>query len=136
MFTSSATVTGNGSYASGSFTPTQAGTYYWTASYSGDGGDNGTSDGCGAANESVHVEGAPEQLNDLLALVTGVGPGNSLAAKVQAAISSLPNGANSTCNQLGALLNEVRAQSGKHVPAVQANTIIADVNRIQTVLGC
>ncbi len=136
VFTSSANVTGNGEYESGSFTPIQPGTYYWTASYSGDGGDNGTSGGCGAANESVHVEGAAEQLNDLLALVTGVGPGNSLAAKVQAAISSFQKGANSTCNQLGALLNEVGAQSGKQLPAVQANTIIADVNRIQTLLGC
>src|SRR3989442_4331396 len=40
VFTSSATVSGNGDYASGSFTATQAGTYHWRASYSGDGNNN------------------------------------------------------------------------------------------------
>src|SRR2546430_9779645 len=37
VFTSSAIVDhGNGDYASGPFTATQAGTYHWRASYSGD----------------------------------------------------------------------------------------------------
>src|SRR2546428_3182689 len=36
VFTSSATVNGNGDYSSGNFTATQAGTYHWRASYSGD----------------------------------------------------------------------------------------------------
>src|SRR2546425_526620 len=36
VFTSSATVSGNGDYSSGNFTATQAGTYHWRASYSGD----------------------------------------------------------------------------------------------------
>src|SRR3989441_386860 len=40
VFTSSATVTGNGDYASGSFTATQAGTYHWRASYLGDANNN------------------------------------------------------------------------------------------------
>src|SRR5207245_453503 len=40
VFTGSATVSGNGDYASGSFTATQAGTYHWRASYSGDGNNN------------------------------------------------------------------------------------------------
>src|SRR3989440_8258238 len=40
VFTSSATVSGNGDYASGPFTATQAGTYHWRASYSGDGNKN------------------------------------------------------------------------------------------------
>src|SRR5439155_1485053 len=40
VFTSSATVTGNGDYSSGPFTATQAGTYHWRASYSGDGNNN------------------------------------------------------------------------------------------------
>src|SRR3989449_10610873 len=37
---SSATVSGNGDYSSGPFTATQAGTYHWRASYSGDGNNN------------------------------------------------------------------------------------------------
>src|SRR3989441_11322572 len=41
VFTSSATVDhGNGDYASGNFTATQAGTYHWRASYSGDPNNN------------------------------------------------------------------------------------------------
>src|SRR5207245_5040992 len=40
VFTSSATVNGNGDYSSGNFTATQAGTYHWRASYSGDGNNN------------------------------------------------------------------------------------------------
>src|SRR2546427_5372206 len=40
VFTSSATVSGNGDYSSGPFTVTQAGTYHWRASYSGDGDNN------------------------------------------------------------------------------------------------
>src|SRR5437879_13883363 len=39
-FTTSATVTGNGDYSSGNFTATQAGTYHWRASYSGDPNNN------------------------------------------------------------------------------------------------
>src|SRR3989442_1588489 len=40
VFTSSATVNGNGDYSSGNFTATQAGTYHWRASYSGDPNNN------------------------------------------------------------------------------------------------
>src|SRR2546422_2798135 len=36
VFTSSATVNGNGDYSSGNFTANEAGTYHWRASYSGD----------------------------------------------------------------------------------------------------
>ncbi|HWE80857.1 MAG TPA: hypothetical protein VG265_04355, partial [Gaiellaceae bacterium] len=35
--------------------PTSAGTYQWIATYSGDGANNGVTDPCGAANESVTV---------------------------------------------------------------------------------
>jgi hypothetical protein len=48
------TVAGNGSYSTpAGFTPTQAGTYWWTASYGGDPSNNPTSSGCGA--ESVTI---------------------------------------------------------------------------------
>src|SRR5256712_7384437 len=40
VFTSSATVNGNGDYASGNFTANEAGTYHWRASYSGDPNNN------------------------------------------------------------------------------------------------
>ena len=57
-FTSSAVaVSGPADYSSGDFTPTSAGTYDWTASYTGDFAKAvlGTSGACGAANESSVV---------------------------------------------------------------------------------
>ena len=54
-FTTSATVAGNGSYPSASFTPAATGTYRWTAEYSGDAKNNGAVSACNAANESVTV---------------------------------------------------------------------------------
>src|SRR5262245_47308574 len=44
-----ATVSGNGSYTTlAGLIPTQAGTYWWTASYGGDPNNNSASSGCGA----------------------------------------------------------------------------------------
>jgi hypothetical protein len=49
-------VTGNGSYATpAGFTPTAAGTYWWTASYSGDTANNPAATACG--DESVTIVG-------------------------------------------------------------------------------
>jgi len=45
-------VSGNGNYNSGNFTPTDVGTYYWTASYSGDANNLSASTSCGDAGES------------------------------------------------------------------------------------
>src|SRR5258705_4468561 len=55
IYTSSATVAGNGNYNSGSFTPTTVGTYRWIANYSGDVNNNPTANACNASNESVVV---------------------------------------------------------------------------------
>ena len=56
IFTSTVPVTnGNGSYTSGSFTPTAPGTYQWVAVYSGDANNSGTTSPCGAPNEDVVV---------------------------------------------------------------------------------
>ena len=50
------TVDGNGNYTSApGFTPTAAGTYYWTANYVGDANNDAASGACGAANESVVI---------------------------------------------------------------------------------
>jgi hypothetical protein len=53
--TSTASVHGNGGYSSASFTPTQAGTYRWIASYGGDGNNNAAAGACGDAGESTVV---------------------------------------------------------------------------------
>jgi hypothetical protein len=81
--------------------------------------------------------GASEQLADLLQAVQGVGPGRSLADKVQSAQSSLASGdVVGTCSILSAFIHEVKAQSGKHIPASQASQLIADAQRMWAVLAC
>jgi hypothetical protein len=55
-------VNGNGDYNSGNFTPSAAGTYYWTASYSGDANNEAASTACGDANESSVVNKAPSSI--------------------------------------------------------------------------
>jgi hypothetical protein len=55
LSTSTATVNGNASYASAAFTATVAGTYEWTASYSGDANNAASSEGCGQTAEMVTV---------------------------------------------------------------------------------
>jgi hypothetical protein len=54
--TTTATVAGDGNYPSPAFTTTQAGTYRWIASYSGDTNNNAVSGGCNDDNESVVVD--------------------------------------------------------------------------------
>ena len=54
-FSSVVTVSGNGTYSSGSFTPTALGTYLFVASYGGDANNNAVAGSCGAAGESVVV---------------------------------------------------------------------------------
>ncbi|MCW2976635.1 MAG: hypothetical protein JWM06_1916, partial [Actinomycetia bacterium] len=57
IHTQDVTVNGDGVYSDPGFVPTQPGTYYWTASYSGDPATStvGANDACGAANESSTV---------------------------------------------------------------------------------
>jgi hypothetical protein len=92
-------------------------------------------DGHGATTTGtfdVTVRGAGEQLAELLVAVTGVGPGKSLADKVRTALADPAR----TCDTLQAFLDEVRAQSGKHVPAGTAAVLVEDATRIRTVLSC
>ncbi|MEV0457686.1 choice-of-anchor A family protein [Catellatospora methionotrophica] len=57
-FTATVPVNGNAAYPSGPFTPTQAGTYRWIASYSGDAGNAAVAGACNDAGESVVVNPA------------------------------------------------------------------------------
>ena len=52
VYTNTVTVNGNGDYNSGDFTPTTAGSYYWTASYSGDANNLPSSEACGSQGET------------------------------------------------------------------------------------
>jgi hypothetical protein len=77
------------------------------------------------------------QLADLLAAVTGIAPGSSLADKVFAAQAYFASGnLPSTCSMLTAFLNEVNAQSGKNIPATTATALIANAVKIKSKLGC
>ena len=61
-FSASISVAGNGDYGSGNFTPSQAGTYRWTADYSGDGNNAPVSSACNAANETSTIAKASPAL--------------------------------------------------------------------------
>ena len=55
VYTDTVGVNGFGSYDSGNFTPSATGTYYWIASYSGDGVYPAATGACGDTNESSVV---------------------------------------------------------------------------------
>ena len=89
------------------------------------------------ASFSVLVEGATEQLADLGKAVAGVGPGTSLADKVkQVQIYLAQHDVPNACLTLQRFIDQVRAQSGKSIPAATATTLIADATRTKNVLGC
>ena len=43
---------------------------------------------------------------------------------------------NAACGQVGAFINQVHAQSGKSLPAVQANLLLLSATNVQRALGC
>src|SRR4029078_11644315 len=53
-----ACITNGSASSSASFTANAAGTYYWKASYPGDGNNNGFTTSCGDANEQIFVDKA------------------------------------------------------------------------------
>ena len=53
-------------------------------------------------------------------------------AQAALAINDVP----ATCSILSAFISEVKAQSGKKIPATTAATLISDAVRIKTVLAC
>src|SRR5256712_2240147 len=104
VFTSSATVSGNGDYSSGPFTANEGGAYRWSASYSGDGNNNGFTTACNEPNEtsvviaqadlSITKTDNPDPVNagaTLTYTVTVTNGGPSTAANVQVT-DNLPAG--------------------------------------------
>ena len=84
----------------------------------------------------VHVNGAAEQLGDLLAAVEGIPP-SALSAKIRRAQHDLALGdIPATCSDLDGFIALVRAQSGKKLTEAQANALIASARQVKTVLGC
>ena len=107
----------------------------WTVNCSAADADDSNSPA--AASFSVTVKGALAQLQDLLAQVHALPPGTSLYSKVQTAIDYLQAGdIPDTCLALTGIVNEAKAQSGKHLTAAQANNVINAAARIRSVIGC
>ena len=59
VFTDIETVSGNGSYESAAFTPTEPGTYRWVASYSGDFDNHAVAGSCNDPGDTVTVSALP-----------------------------------------------------------------------------
>lgn len=82
-----------------------------------------------------------ERINDLISRVKKLnlhhGIANSLIVKLQHALKALNAGdTQGACASLKAFANEVTAQSGKKLPAVQATQLTDETNAIRTALGC
>jgi hypothetical protein len=76
-------------------------------------------------------------LDELLADVTGVGPGKSLAAKVKAIQAAVAAGATAdACGALSAFVHEVKAQAGKKLTHAKADALLAEAAQISALLGC
>jgi beta-glucosidase len=78
-----------------------------------------------------------EEAADLLALVQGIGPGNSLTAKVKTIQAALAAGNKAAlCGALRALANEVKAQTGKKITTDKALALQRQAGRVSAAAGC
>jgi hypothetical protein len=85
---------------------------------------------------TVTVRSAAEQLASLLVTVTNIGPGTSLADKVQAAQAAVAAGLPAQAiADLNALIHEVQAQAGKKLTPTQATAIVAASTSVINVLS-
>ena len=76
-------------------------------------------------------------LQQLLADVTGVGPGKSLANKIILAQNYYaPPDIQATCGVLRGFRNQVRAQAGKKLTDTQASEFTSDAGAIMDAIGC
>jgi phospholipase/lecithinase/hemolysin len=87
--------------------------------------------------EAAHAAYVTTLLDRLLADVTGVGPGKSLANKVSGAQASFAAfNTNATCGKLGAFTNQIGAQAGKKLTDAQADEFTSDAHAIMDAIGC
>lgn len=78
-----------------------------------------------------------EMFDSLLEQVTGVGPGRSLQRKIENARAYfLASDLAATCAMLRASSAEVRAQSGKSIPSVTANKLLAETAALRLAIEC
>ncbi len=77
-----------------------------------------------------------QMISNLINAVTSANfhQGNAL---LENALSSLNSGnTGAACNQIGAFINQVRAQSGKELSVAVADELIASANRVKATIGC
>jgi hypothetical protein len=92
----------------------------------------------------VLVQAAAAQVSHLIVTVQtfnlAQGIENSLDTKLQNVLSALDAAKNgnvgSVCGQMGALINETMAQSGKSLTVTQANQLLDSARQIRAVIGC
>ena len=89
------------------------------------------------ATFTVQVNGAAEQLADLEARVSGIGPGTSLGDKLRNAQVALESGdMHAACSILEAFVNQVTAQTRKSISPSTAAALTSDAAQIKAVLAC
>jgi HYR domain len=86
---------------------------------------------------TVTVRGAAEQLDSLLAAVTGVGSGSSLEGKVKQIQKAVADGKKNTCSLLSDFVGMVANQlNAKKLTSQQAESFTAQANNIKATLDC
>jgi len=90
---------------------------------------------------SVHVKGALEQTQDLLAAVNGLntkqGIKNTLLMELANTLASLEkNNLTAACGSLNSFINSVYAQRNKSISSSDADYLIAAATQIRAVIGC
>ncbi len=133
------TFTGSGpcTVSGSTVTLTATGVCAITASQAG----NGTFNAAPKISRSFKVLSPAQFAQGMIAAISGMGLpsgiSNSLISKLQAYIASSARGdQTAACGQLGAFVNHVTAQSGKHIPAADATRLLADTARLRIVSGC
>jgi hypothetical protein len=108
------TANGSGGYtAQASYTPTAAGTFYWIASYSGDGNNNAVSGSCGDTGETSTVSKA----NSSMATYENLVPNDTASITPNTATGSVefylfkPGQTCSVANEVNAVLHQTRPLS-------------------------
>jgi hypothetical protein len=91
---------------------------------------------------NIHVKGAKEQLNDLIALVQGMSAikpsiRNALLVNLNASLAGLmANNTSTACGALQSFINLVNGQRDKFITSSDADYLVGKATQIRAVIGC